>query len=375
MGGSVFFFVESKSFEFSVEEGGMFYQLRIYERGRDSLRSIFMGRGSAKRLLFYVEELISGQSSGQFARSCREGDKCFILQLGSNSHGAFLLISELTHGRRKGSIVVPEGKTGSGWRGFGLHLRKVLDPESLAPKQAITGIFTDASKSFASVVAGKRNNNEGGGHKGKKKNVLIQNTNPEQPRVKSLSGSSRNNSEESILGQREPPGVKILSESSRVNRVTCKDSTLGQRDQIGAKILSTIDGIEDKGIKAELTLDMLFRLERGLDGNWALVWSEVKEVGPKVVQPKKPTIQNLQKVNTSGPFKYVKPKPVWRPRQSQSLANPVHRQWGNIELVALGARESRVLPSGQVVASLSVDGSSLMSIGYSGDQKRVGVKV
>ena len=156
MGGSVFFFVESKSFEFSVEEGGMFYQLRIYERGRDSLRSIFMGKGSAKRLLFNVEELISGQSSGQFAKSCREGDKCFILQLGSNSHGAFLLISELTHGRRKGSIVVPEGKTGNGWRGFELHLRKVLAPESLAPKQAFTGIFRDASKSFASVVAGVR---------------------------------------------------------------------------------------------------------------------------------------------------------------------------------------------------------------------------
>ena len=60
MGGSVFFFVESKSFEFSFEEGGMFYQLHIYERGRDSLRSIFMGKGSAKRLLFNVEVLISG---------------------------------------------------------------------------------------------------------------------------------------------------------------------------------------------------------------------------------------------------------------------------------------------------------------------------
>ena len=29
MGGSVFFFVESKTFEFSIEEGGIFYQLRI----------------------------------------------------------------------------------------------------------------------------------------------------------------------------------------------------------------------------------------------------------------------------------------------------------------------------------------------------------
>ncbi|KAL0004171.1 hypothetical protein SO802_011732 [Lithocarpus litseifolius] len=173
-----------------------------------------MGKRSAKRLLFNVEELIFGQSSGQFAKSCCEGDKFFILQLGSNSHGAFLLISELTYGRRKGSIVVPEVKSGSGWRGFGLHLRKI--------------------------------NNGSGGDIGKKKNALIQNTNFEQPGVKSLSVFSHNNSVEGILGQRKPPGVKILSESSHVNRVTCKDSTRGQRDQIGAKILSTIDGIEDK---------------------------------------------------------------------------------------------------------------------------------
>ena len=89
MGGSVFFFIESKTFEFRVKEGGMFYQLRIYERGKDSLRSIFMGEGSAKRLLFNVEELITGQSHGQFAKSFHEGDKCFILQLGSNTYSSF----------------------------------------------------------------------------------------------------------------------------------------------------------------------------------------------------------------------------------------------------------------------------------------------
>ena len=82
-----------------------------------------MGKGSAKILLFNVEELIAGQSRGQFAKSFHEGDKCFILQLGSNTYGSFLLISELIHSRRKGSIVVPKGKSGSGWRGFGLHLR------------------------------------------------------------------------------------------------------------------------------------------------------------------------------------------------------------------------------------------------------------
>ena len=96
-----------------------------------------------------MEELIIGQSRGQFAKSFREGDKFFILQLGSNTYGSFLLISEIIHGCRTGSIVVPEGKVGSGWRGFGLHLRKTIDPESLASKQATIGIpKRDASKTF-----------------------------------------------------------------------------------------------------------------------------------------------------------------------------------------------------------------------------------
>ena len=59
MGGSIFFFVESKSFEFSVEEGGSFFLLRIFERFKDSLRSVFLGKEGAFRLLTYFEELIS----------------------------------------------------------------------------------------------------------------------------------------------------------------------------------------------------------------------------------------------------------------------------------------------------------------------------
>ena len=61
---SIFSSLDHKPLEFTVEEGGTYYQLHIYERGRDSLRSIFMGKGSARRLLFSVEELIPGQSCG-----------------------------------------------------------------------------------------------------------------------------------------------------------------------------------------------------------------------------------------------------------------------------------------------------------------------
>ena len=64
MGGSTFVFIESKTFEFVVEEGGTFYLLRIYERGRNSLQFICMGKGSAMRILIHIEELISKQSPG-----------------------------------------------------------------------------------------------------------------------------------------------------------------------------------------------------------------------------------------------------------------------------------------------------------------------
>ena len=67
MGGSLLFFVESKSFEFFVEEGGTFFSLRIFERDRNSLRSVFMGKESAKRLLSMLEDFISTEPLGHFA--------------------------------------------------------------------------------------------------------------------------------------------------------------------------------------------------------------------------------------------------------------------------------------------------------------------
>ena len=111
MGGSTFFFIESKAFEFSVEEGGSYFSLRIFERGHSSMHFVFLGKESANRFLFHLEELNSKQSPGHFARTIREGD-VFILQLGSNAHGKFLMVFELLHGQRKGIIVIPEGRLG-----------------------------------------------------------------------------------------------------------------------------------------------------------------------------------------------------------------------------------------------------------------------
>ncbi|KAF3973521.1 hypothetical protein CMV_003057 [Castanea mollissima] len=88
-----------------------------------------------------------------------------------------------------------------------------------------------------------------------------------------MSDPSRNSfviCKESSLGQREQLGEKFVSNFSRKNRVTCKESTLGQGEQLGVEILSSINGIESEGIKSELSLDLVMRLDRGLDGKWAI---------------------------------------------------------------------------------------------------------
>ena len=155
MGGSLFCFVEAKSFEFSVEEGGSFFLLRIYERGRNSLRSVFMGKECAKRMLSIMEKFILSELHDHFARTVREGETVFIIQSGSNAHGYYLMISELLHGRRKGFLVIPEGRMGHGWRGFMWHLKKVLDSGILASNRSplsLPGAELRANTSYTAAV-------------------------------------------------------------------------------------------------------------------------------------------------------------------------------------------------------------------------------
>ena len=47
MGGFRSFFLESKFFQLVVEEGGQFFSLRIFERSRYFMKSVFMGKNGA----------------------------------------------------------------------------------------------------------------------------------------------------------------------------------------------------------------------------------------------------------------------------------------------------------------------------------------
>ena len=46
MGGFRSFFIESKLFQLGVEEGGNFFSLRIFERGKYFMQSVFMGKNA-----------------------------------------------------------------------------------------------------------------------------------------------------------------------------------------------------------------------------------------------------------------------------------------------------------------------------------------
>ena len=283
MGGSIFFFVESKMFEFSVEEGGTYFMLRIYERNKDSFRSVFTGKESAKRLSTYVEDLMSHSPPEQFARTFKDGNKVFILQLGFNVHGSFLMISELVHGHRKGLIIVLEGKLGSGWRGFGFHLHKAISPESLVVKlQSPSALISTEQKftpqkSFLSAAMDGDQINNGGSRKGKLLLPNVQNSNKANQAIKSL-----------------------------------KDNSL-------------------YGAKSPLSLEVSLNLECGLNAKWEIKHSNVKEVdcvSPSGVGPTQAVIRpnTPAKVFPLNPpqARVFKPKPslVWQPKRKDLSTRP-----------------------------------------------------
>ena len=129
MGGVRSFFIESKLFQLVVEEGGRYFSLRIFERSRYFMKSVFMGKNVAHWLMKSLEQIVIGISPKYFY-SFKEGDLAYTLQRSSNSFGLFLLLTKFKVGGSRRSITIPVGRAKNGWRVFGLELRKLLEPEN-----------------------------------------------------------------------------------------------------------------------------------------------------------------------------------------------------------------------------------------------------
>ena len=126
-----FFFIESKLFQLVVEEGGNFYSLKIFEREKYYMQSVFMGKSAALWVMRSLEHIVIGVNPKHFF-TFRDGDTAYTLQRGSNSFRQYLSMTELKVGGLRGSIIIPAGKSQGGWRTFGIELRRILEPSQYA---------------------------------------------------------------------------------------------------------------------------------------------------------------------------------------------------------------------------------------------------
>jgi hypothetical protein len=118
------FVVEAKEFLFSVKSG--FSDLRLEEKRKSFLGVVILGALCSAWLVDTVKEALKSPGSLDFVKSFREESKLVIVRRGGNQAGRFLEVSSFAVGGRKGSIWLPEGRDGRGWRRFAGELSKMV---------------------------------------------------------------------------------------------------------------------------------------------------------------------------------------------------------------------------------------------------------
>lgn len=72
------FYIESKLFKFILEEGGRTYELWIFERGKNRMHKVLLGKEGASSLHSMLVEIFSQPLDQQFIKSCMEGVKVML---------------------------------------------------------------------------------------------------------------------------------------------------------------------------------------------------------------------------------------------------------------------------------------------------------
>ncbi|KAG2685690.1 hypothetical protein I3760_10G137600 [Carya illinoinensis] len=67
-----------------------------------------------------------------FFKKMRIGNGFLTLHLLRNARGCYLHLEEFVNGRRRGSLIIPEGTKSCGWEGFAYNLKKVAEHEALS---------------------------------------------------------------------------------------------------------------------------------------------------------------------------------------------------------------------------------------------------
>jgi hypothetical protein len=120
------FSVEAKAFCFTVMEGST--NLRLEERRKGFVGVIRVGPQSAVWLVAKVEEAVqSPRGQVRLDTGFREDETRILVREGCNKAGRFLEVAVVVDGGRKGTIWLPEGRKGWGWRRFVSEMRKTME--------------------------------------------------------------------------------------------------------------------------------------------------------------------------------------------------------------------------------------------------------
>jgi hypothetical protein len=148
------FFVEAKSFSFSVVSGKP--ELRLEERRKGFAGAVSLGPRCVAWLIVTIEEVLRSTVVEEFVRSTREASNEVTVKRGGNRAGRFLEVASQVLGGRRGFILLPEGRGGWGWSRFSGELSKVMaffeamrGPSLSGPGSGL-GVFLEPSAKEAS---------------------------------------------------------------------------------------------------------------------------------------------------------------------------------------------------------------------------------
>ncbi|KAF5460791.1 hypothetical protein F2P56_020633 [Juglans regia] len=126
------FVIDHKVFEFRKENERWW---RITKRSSRVVKYISLDHETMGWLGSMVKECAASLGSAEFLRTRRKGNMVLMVRRGSNYYGSFIVLSEFGHDKRRGMIVVPEGRKGEGWRYFGDTVNELSPPFSSTVSQ------------------------------------------------------------------------------------------------------------------------------------------------------------------------------------------------------------------------------------------------
>jgi hypothetical protein len=115
--------IESKASELAVEGNSSRVQ---FLKVAGALFAVLLGRADCRGLLATIEELLRERGLRVLWRKSKTSFPTILAQRCSNKHRRFVVV-EHGGGRRRGPILVQEGRDGVGWRKFAAKLHLIVN--------------------------------------------------------------------------------------------------------------------------------------------------------------------------------------------------------------------------------------------------------